>query len=357
MTSSSPPPATSESGAEKRSREQVATRTVFLFIIGFAVFLYAIRWILLPFVVSAIAAYLCTPVIDWLASRTRCPRSLFAIAAFAVLLAAAAGIAMLGVPLVIPEATAIVTDLGGMIERLAQGVIGDRSIEVVGQSMNASEVAHAVVAALRDWLGQAGVLFTVVGLSFASVFGVFLTVVLLFYFLEGGPRLASGLFWLLPPEHRELSERIWSRLDPILRRYFIGVIVIVLYATTAAYIGLDLFLGIEHALFLALLTGILEMLPVIGPAAAAVIAGLVAIRQATGIGAIAAYAVYATALRLSIDQLLGPLVLGQAARLHPTLVIFCFLAGGLLFGIPGVIMSVPIALAIKVTLATLYDDR
>jgi predicted PurR-regulated permease PerM len=356
MTSSSRPPAARDPGAGEGPHEQIATRTVFLFIIGLAVFLYAIRWILLPFVLSAVAAYLCAPVIDWLASRTRCPRSLFAIAAFAVLLAIAAGIAMLGVPLVIRETMVVVTDLGGTIERLARGVIGDRSIEIAGQSMNASELAQAAVAALRDWLGQAGVLFTLASWSFAGLFGVFLTFVLLFYFLQSGPRLARGLFWLMPPEHRGLSERIWSRLDPILRRYFIGVIVVVLYAATAAYIGLDLFLGIEHALFLALLTAILEMIPVVGPAAAVVIAGLAAVRQATGIGAIAAYAVYATVLRLSIDQLLGPVVLGQAAKLHPILVIFCFLSGGLLFGIPGVIMAVPIALAIKATLATLYDE-
>ncbi|TMJ43739.1 MAG: AI-2E family transporter [Alphaproteobacteria bacterium] len=69
-----------------------------------------------------------------------------------------------------------------------------------------------------------------------------------------------------------------------------------------------------------------------------------------------AYAIYATALRLSIDQLLGPVVLGHAARLHPSVIIFCFLAGGLLFGIPGVIMAVPVALAIKVSLATIYDE-
>jgi predicted PurR-regulated permease PerM len=182
MTPSSPPPATSESGAEEGPREQVATRTVFLFIIGLAVFLYAIRWILLPFVVSAVAAYLCAPVIDWLATRTHLPRRLFAIAAFAALLAIAAGMAMLGTPLLIPEAIAIATDLGGTIERLAQGVIGDGSIVVVGQSMNASELAQAAVAALRGWLGQAGVLFMVASWSFASVFGLFLTIVLLFYF-------------------------------------------------------------------------------------------------------------------------------------------------------------------------------
>jgi len=51
-----------------------------------------------------------------------------------------------------------------------------------------------------------------------------------------------------------------------------------------------------------------------------------------------------TVLRLSIDQLLGPVVLGRAARLHPTMIIFCFLSGGLLFGIAGMILAVPVAL-------------
>jgi len=99
------------------------------------------------------------------------------------------------------------------------------------------------------------------------------------------------------------------------------------------------------------------MIPVIGPGAAAVIAGVVAVHHATGLAAIIAYALYATALRLSIDQLLGPVVLGSAARLHPVMIIFCFLSGGLLFGMSGVIMAVPLALAVKTTLATLYDEQ
>ena len=91
--------------------------------------------------------------------------------------------------------------------------------------------------------------------------------------------------------------------------------------------------------------------------AAAVIAGVVAVHYATGLPAIIAYALYATALRLSIDQLVGPVVLGSAARLHPVLIIFCFLSGGLLFGIAGMIMAVPVALTIKTTLATLYNEE
>jgi predicted PurR-regulated permease PerM len=119
---------------------------------------------------------------------------------------------------------------------------------------------------------------------------------------------------------------------------------------------LGLVLGIPHAVLLAVLTGVLEMIPVIGPGLAVVIAGLVAIHSAAGIGAIIAYALYAIALRISIDQLFGPLALGTAARLHPVLVIFCFLSGAFLFGIVGVIMAVPVALVVKITLALLYDE-
>jgi predicted PurR-regulated permease PerM len=46
-----------------------------------------------------------------------------------------------------------------------------------------------------------------------------------------------------------------------------------------------------------------------------------------------------------------------AARLHPVIVIFCFLYGAFLFGVVGVIMAVPVALIVKITLALLYDEQ
>jgi predicted PurR-regulated permease PerM len=320
------------------------------------VFLYAVRWALLPFVISAVAAYIFTPLIQWLTKRTHVPRIFFVCAVFIALLAVGVTIIILGAAPLIREATATVADLGDTIERLARGALGDRSIEFLGQSMNAQQVAQAAVAGLRNWIDQAGVILTVAGWSVAGLFGIFLTCVLLFFFLKDGPRLARGALWLAPPKHRPTVEFVWYRLDPILKRYFIGVIIVVIYATAAAYVGLGLFLGIRHASFLALVTGLLEMIPVAGPVAAAVLAGLVALHQADNFAAVVAYAIYATALRLSIDQLLGPVVLGQAAQLHPTVIIFCFLSGGLLFGIAGVIMAVPVALALKVSLATLYDE-
>jgi len=124
----------------------------------------------------------------------------------------------------------------------------------------------------------------------------------------------------------------------------------------AAYIGLGLVLKIQHAAFLALVTGLLELIPFVGPGASAVIAGLVAVQQASSAWNIIAYIIYATALRISIDQFFGPLVLGRAAYVPPVLVIFCFLAGGLLFGIVGVILSVPVALCVKALLREIYQE-
>jgi len=95
---------------------------------------------------------------------------------------------------------------------------------------------------------------------------------------------------------------------------------------------------------------------VIGPGAAAVIAGLVTVPQAAGLEDIVACAIYASALRLPIDQLLGPTILGQAVRLHPAMIIFSFLSGGFLFGAVGAILAVPVTLLIKVMPTIFYDE-
>ena len=142
----------------------------------------------------------------------------------------------------------------------------------------------------------------------------------------------------------------------MLWRYFVGVALVVAYATTAAYIGLGLILDIHHAVFLALISGLLEVIPVIGPFASATIAGLVAIQQATSPWNIVEYIMYAVALRVSIDEFFGPIVLGRAAYLPPVLVMFAFLAGGILYGIVGVVIAVPFALTVKAILAEVYRD-
>ena len=336
---------------------RISTTTTIFVLIAVALVLYEIQWILPPFVLAGLLAYICTPLIEALTERSGLPRALFALAVGAVFLSIAAAAGYLGVPPLVRELTRVFTDFESIVREAAQHMLGSSKVSLLGQPMDAAQLAQAAGNGLRNWFTQTGSVAVLGGAVFGTMFGFILTLVLLLYFLLSGPSMARGLLHLVPPDQRPLILHIWSFMDPVLRRYFIGVLVVVLYAATAAYIGLGLVLGIPHAAVLALVTGFLEMIPVLGPGASALIAGLVAVHYATGIGPIVAYAIYATALRISIDQLFGPLALGTASRLHPVLVIFCFLAGGLLFGLVGVVLSVPVALAVKTTLAVLYDER
>jgi predicted PurR-regulated permease PerM len=337
--------------------DQGEVRSVIFAAAALAVFLYFIKLILLPFVLPAILAYICTPAVDWLARRTRWPRLLFAIAFFLVILGIGGTFLAFAATRLVAEAQSLLGSLQGMLQKFLTGAFDHHPVQVLGYSVDAQQIAQWALDQIRGWLAQTNHLALFAGYGLGALMGVFMSVVLLFYFLVSGERIARGILWMAPPHRRPLVRRIWARLDPVLLHYFIGMIVVVIYATAASYVGLSFFLGIHHAVLLALLTGVLETVPVIGPTSAALIAGLVSLQTATGIMSIVDYALYATALRLSIDQVLGPIVLGTAAHVHPVLIIFCFLAGGIVFGIPGVILAVPVALLVKSTLATLYGDE
>jgi predicted PurR-regulated permease PerM len=343
-------------GSDHEHVDKISTPTTIFILLVAAVALHAIQLIILPFVISGLLAYLCTPILEWSKAHTRIPRAFFAVVAFLFFLAIVASMALWIVPPAAREFTRLATGLQDIVEGMVRSAFGDQTVSWFGEPMNATQMAQTIVAALHDFIARPGAMAILGGAAFAGIFGLSLTLVLLFYFLLSGPQMFRGLLRLVPPKQRPLIEHITLQVDPVLKRYFIGVVVVVIYASAAAYVGLGLVLGIRHAVLLALLTGVLEMIPMIGPGLSAVIAGLVAIRYAAGLGPIIAYAIYATALRLSIDQLIGPLALGTAARISPVLIIFCFLAGGTLFGIAGVILAVPVALITKTTLSILYDE-
>jgi predicted PurR-regulated permease PerM len=333
-----------------------SSTTALLTIAGLLVFIYLVRGILLPFVVGAIVAFVCAPLVDGTARRAHLPRWVPALIVLLALMGIAVLVVVLGLPSLLHEGARIANDLQGTVEGFVRAVIGNRTVNLMGTTLSASSLAAYLLDAVRAWVVSDGRIAELVTYLVATVFGIILVWVLLGYFLFDGPRIGRGMLWLVPPRRRPFAERVWAELGPLLRRYFIGVAVVVVYASTAAYIGLGIALGLKHAVFLAIITGILEIIPLIGPAAAAIIVGLVAVQHAASAGDIVAFILYAIALRISIDQFFGPIVLGNAARVRPIVVMFCFLAGGVLFGVVGVILAVPFALALKVVLAALYGE-
>lgn len=336
--------------------ERASGRTIIAVVFLVIVFVYFIRSILFPFVIAGAIAFVCTPLIEKMCRRTRMPRTAAAAIIFFVLVAIFGFLGWLAVPSLVDEVKGTLSNLQESIQHGIEAAMGSGKIHLMGDQTDAAKLAKEALDGVRKAVLQASVLEMLVEGSVAGIFGIFLTVVLLFYFLAGGPVIGRGMIALVPPKQRPLVSAMSAQVAPVLLRYFAGVGGVVLYAIVAAYIGLGLFLHLQHAVVLAVITGFFEMIPVVGPAAAAVIAGFAAIRSSHGIGEILGYIAYATALRLSIDQFVGPMILGRAGRVHPTLIIFCFLTGGVLFNVVGVVLAIPVALTIKTVLSVLYEE-
>jgi len=252
-------------------------------------------------------------------------------------------------------------DLTQMAERgpatlhnFVEDIVRPNGIALFGNTYRADDVMQAL-SAMAEKLVAASTLVQIGQLGIGALFGLFLTLVLTPYFMISGPRLAAGAIWLIPPERRNSVTDLLPKILPALRRYLLGIFLVVVYTSFIAWIGFGPVFALPGAVLLAVTVGILEIMPVVGPISAALLVGIVAAQQAT-LTAAALLMGFVLALRLSIDNIIGPIVLGHAARLHPVVVIAGFVCGAMLFGVVGLLLAVPMAVCIKIALEHYYAE-
>lgn len=319
-----------------------------------AVLLYEIRIALLPFVFAVAVAFVFDPLIRRVQARLGWPRWPIAAAFYILILAILGGAGYWIGTTAVPDLMRVAAQAPQILQNFLDELIGSNGITVFGETFTPDKVVQALRGAMSGMLGLTAV-ERVVGLAISMVFGGFLTLVLMPYFMISAPRLAAGAIWLLPPERRPSVEELLPRIVPVLRRYLIGLCVVVSYTVIAGWIGFGPVFHLPNAVLLAIIVGFLELLPVIGPFASATIVGTIAIQQ-SGIWSAALLFAFAIGLRLSIDNVVGPIVLGEAARIHPVVVIISFVCGAILFGLVGLLLAVPVAVCIKVTLEQYYAE-
>ena len=334
-----------------------STRWGLVLAIGVALALaYLLRYILLPFVAAGALAYVARPMVHLLKRRLGFSQWLAALLPFLSFLCLLAGVVYLIQKMVVPQLSAMLADGPTLLREFLRNILRSDHVQMLGRSVTVDQIVNSIMHSPQ--VQEASYPDQIVGLAtagFTAVMGLVITIVVLAFFLFQGPRLAEGLLWLVPPHLRARTQSLVRQIDPMLASYLRGVFVIVFYTCLATYVVTGPIFHVTHAVLLALAVGLLELIPVIGPILSFVAFGLIAVEQ-TGFTTIIGFGIFAIALRLSIDQLVGPLVLGRAARIPAVVVIFAFLAGGVLYGILGVLLAIPFAATIKIVLANLYGE-
>jgi len=320
-----------------------------------AAFLYLVRPILPPFILGTVLAYLLDPAVGALGRWLRVPRAAAVVAVYLVFLGVLAGLAAVLIPLLGIEAQELTRHGPEILEAVFLRLFGSPELDLFGRPLTARALGLYLVRTAEAFAGEPREALQVAAALLETILGSFLTLVVAFYLLLDGRRLAAGALALLPGEVRTEVSALARPVHRVFGRYLRGQLFLVLFMAAVTYMVLKFGFNLRYALAVALLTGLLEVVPFVGPAAAAVLAAGLGLAQ-HGPEAAAAILLSYLVLRQMEDQLVIPIVLGRATGLHPVLTLFAVLCGGVLAGLLGVVLAVPAAAAIKVVVDRYRTD-
>ena len=329
-------------------------RMIVVFLLIAATYLvYRAGDIVRPFLWAAILGYVLLPVVRAFERRLTNHRGVAAAIVFCALLLLIAGLLRFLVPLAQDQMQSFQRTLPILIAN-AQNTLAETLDQIGAEDLTPLVFGPLSNGSLEVTRGAANFAVPfIVGFShFLLEFLVFL--IATFFFLRDWPRLINWAKRVVPAGQRHELLPLGEQVNLLLGRYVRGQLILVVIMWTATTIGLTLF-GVPFSLVLGFMTGLLEVIPIIGPITAGAIACLVALGNPNPFGwsqllYVAAIAIMYTILRHAEDYFVIPLVIGRIVRLHPALVIFSLLAGGAVFGLIGVVLAVPIAATLRLVL-------
>ena len=322
--------------------------------IAVLVVVWLARGIIGPFVVAAVLAYAFSPVVSAIEEKTRAPRVLIIGVGYVLVLGVIALVAVVAAE----RAGAEIRDLssGGpdVIATALRKVFGDQVV-VAGTTFNVNYIAAQIRSSLFGMIQTPTNAFHLAEQAVAIALQTVLALIVTFYFLLDGQRFGRFALRFLDRPQRADALRLGHRIHVVLGRWLRGQLLLIALVATVLYLILGPILHVPYALALAIVSGVLEIIPLVGPIIAAALAGTVAFGT-RGTDTMVAVLVVYVVLRQIEDQVVMPLVIGRAVHLHPVVTIFAVLVGLSAGGILGGLLGVPVAAALNVTLHELYPE-
>ena len=314
--------------------------------------------ILTPFVAAALLAYIGDPLVDKL-ETFKIRRTLSVVIVFfglSILLVLL--VLMLG-PMVKSQISALTAKLPSYIDALETGLL-PKVAAWLGISTEGGFGWSQVLTEYGGKIGEMG--GKVVGsLSksganiISAVFTIALTPILAFYLLRDWDIMIARIGALIPRRYQQKTFLIAKESDQALGSFLRGQLLVMIGLSIIYSIGLAL-LGLDNAVAIGVLSGLVSFVPYLGFVVGVFLAALTAFAQAGGIWlVVGVVAVFAIGQAIE-GTVLTPKLVGESIGLHPVVVIFAIMAGGQLFGFFGVLLALPASAVLSVLVRHFYSD-
>lgn len=342
--------------AERTTRPTLPATPLVGLLVATLIVLWLARNILAPFVIAAVLAYAFTPVIEMLTRRSGLPRLAVIVVSYLAVVMVLIGLLIFLGDKIVAELQTLQRQGPNAIAYALRQVIGSDSLRIGDSTISVVAIARQLQDALAGMVASPGGALHLAGQVADVALQAVLTLIVTFYFLVDGARFWDFALRFVPPTRRGRAIAVGDRIHLVLGRWLRGQLILIALVSVAVYLLLGPILHVPSALAIAVLTGILEVIPLVGPLVAGAIAAVVALSSG-GPGLALAVVVIYVVLRQLEDQLVMPLLIGRAVHLHPVVTIFAVLTGLATWGILGGLLAVPVAAALNVILRDLYPHE
>lgn len=327
-------------------------------------FLYQIQNILIYLLVSLILTLIGSPILKFLKEKLKFKHTLATITVLSIYFLIIFGFIMMFIPLIISQ--------GQNLSLLNTTEIEKNSLELI-QKINTFLEQHHIDSTkvfnansfktfinfntVPNFLNSILGTISGFGMGFGSV--LFIT----FFFLKDRPIFMEGAKLLIPDSHEEKILNSAEKINLLLSRYFIGLL-IQLFIVFLLYTIVLFIFGIPNALVIAFLCAVLNIIPYLGPLIASVFAAVLTMLGNLGSdfqSEILPTTIYVLIgfwiVQLIDNNFSQPIIFSKSVSSHPLEIFLVILIAGFSFGILGMIIAVPLYTILKVICKEFFPDN
>ncbi len=321
--------------------------------------LYLLAPVLTPFLIAAVLAYIGDPLVDRL-EAWGLSRSLSVITVFVILTLFALMLLVILVPMLERQVTLLISKLPQYLQWLQHTGIPAVS-ERLGFDGPILDLGALQESLRAQWQQAGGAMKGVVGVISRSgltvlawVANLVLIPVVSFYMLRDWDIMVARLHELVPRRYETVVARLARSSDEVLGAFLRGQMTVMLALGIIYSVGLSI-VGLELAVLIGMLAGLVSFVPYLGFIVGIIAASLAALMQFQELMPLLYVAIVFSVGQMIEGMVLTPLLVGEKIGLHPVAVIFAVLAGGQLFGFFGILLALPVAAVVMVLLRYTHE--
>jgi predicted PurR-regulated permease PerM len=311
--------------------------------------LYRFNQVVFILFIAIVMGTVIRPIVTWL-YRRGLPRIAGVILVYLILLALLISFVLLLFPLIVEQGTTIAAAVPGYYQSLREWMVNYPNQLIV----RLSEFLPATLPGLQpiqqtaqQMLASAGQALGYVSLAAKTIFIAIVILLLAFHWTLDGPRIIQSLLPLVSKDQRERISELISDMETKIGSYIAGQAVLCLVIGIMALVAY-LLIGLPNTLVLALVAGVLEAVPMIGPLLGAIPAAVIAL--SIGPSKLIWVIVATIVIQQMENSLLVPRVMRKAVGINPFVSLLSLFAFSSLFGIAGALMAIPIAAIVQLLL-------